>query len=108
MPVRVAPPPQRGTVVNPFAPPVGWSRHGTIDVPPRHARDAVARPVPLWQDGAMTTPPHNPRAGGLPIAAGTLFGAIIGALLGEATIGLLVGLALGIAIAVLIWRSDRR
>lgn len=95
-------------VVNPFAAPARRSRYGTIAVPRRHARDAVARPARLWQDGAMTTPPHNPRAGGLPIAAGTLFGAILGALAGEATIGLLVGLALGIVVAVLIWRSDRR
>ncbi len=55
----------------------------------------------------MNRPSQSPKAGGMPIALGTLGGAIIGAMFGEATIGLLVGLALGIGIAVIIWRRDR-
>jgi len=55
----------------------------------------------------MNRPSQSPKAGGMPIALGTLGGAIIGAVFAEATIGLLVGLALGIGIAVWIWRRDR-
>ncbi|MGN7160029.1 hypothetical protein [Sphingomonas sp. SAFR-052] len=55
----------------------------------------------------MNRPSQSPKAGGMPIALGTLGGAIIGAMFGEATIGLLVGLALGVGIAVIIWRRDR-
>lgn len=76
-------------------------------MPERYGRDAVARVPRLWQRSAMNRPSQNPKAGGMPIALGTLGGAIIGAVLGEATIGLLVGLALGVGIAVWIWRREQ-
>ena len=74
----------------------------------RNRRDAVAPRRRLWQATAMNRPPHNPKAGGMPIALGVMGGAIVGAVFGEATMGLLIGLAIGIAIAVAIWRLDRR
>lgn len=76
-------------------------------MPEWHGRDAVAQARRVWQGSGMNRPSQSPKAGGMPIALGTLGGAIIGAVFGEATIGLLVGLALGIGIAVIIWRRDR-
>ena len=85
----------------------GSADPGRLCVPGRDDRDAVAPAPRVWQRSAMNRPSQSPKAGGMPIALGTLGGAIIGAVFGEATIGLLVGLALGIGIAVWIWRRDR-
>lgn len=56
---------------------------------------------------AMNGPSPSPRAGGLPIALGTMAGAIGGALAGQATIGVLAGFAVGTVVAIVIWRRDR-
>lgn len=58
----------------------------------------------------MTRPPvpnRSPRAGGMPIALGTVVGTLIGMTLNQPTIGLLAGLATGSLIAIVIWQRDR-
>lgn len=95
----------RQTIVNAPAPVQLWD-----SLHPGPARSGRAGPGPsdVAKRPAMDRPPHNPRAGGMPIALGIMAGAIGGAVLGEATIGLLVGLAIGIVIAIVIWRRDSR
>ncbi len=87
--------------------------HGIVSGAPIREDDVTSR-ARRWRKraGCGTSPamrpsPRNPRAGGMPIALGTMIGVIAGALLGQTTIGFFVGLATGIAVAVLIWRNDR-